>query len=121
MSDSASNNTSGMIDPGPSNAQLIYILYFVGFIVGVTTIIGVIFAYINRGRAGGYVESHYTWLIRTFWIGVLYSLIGVLLSVVFIGVFVLFAALVWAIVRLIKGLQALNRNEPVADPLTWLW
>ena len=35
------------------------------------------------GRAGGYVESHYTWLIRTFWIGLLYSIIGAALSLVF--------------------------------------
>jgi uncharacterized membrane protein len=35
--------------------------------------------------------------------------------------FVLFATLVWAIVRLIKGLQALSRKEPVANPQTWLW
>lgn len=111
---------AGMMDPGPGNAQLIYILYLVGFLVGITAIVGLVFAYINRGKAGGYVESHYTWLIRTFWIGLLYSAIGVVLSVIVIGFFILLAAFVWMVIRLVMGLQKLNRQEPIANPQSWM-
>ena len=65
-------------------------------------------AYINRGKAGGFVETHYTWLIRTFWIGLLYALISAVLMIFAIGFVLLFAVAVWFIVRCIIGLQALQ-------------
>ena len=107
------------LEPGPTNAQLIYILYFLAFVVGITAIIGVILAYVNRGKAGSYVESHYTWLIRTFWIGILFSVISFVLSIVFIGFLLAVATVIWVVIRLVKGLQALGRGEPIADPQTW--
>ena len=94
-------------------------VYLVGFIVGITALAGLVIAYMNRGKAGGFVETHYTWLIRTFWIALLFSLVSALLIVVLIGVVGMIATAVWVLVRLVKGLQALGRNEPVADPLTW--
>lgn len=110
---------AGLLEPGADNAQLIYILYLVGFITGITVLIGLVLAYLNRGKAGGFVESHYTWLIRTFWIGLLYSLVGAVLSLALIGFLVLLATAVWAIVRLVKGLQALGRREAMPDPQSW--
>lgn len=107
------------LEPGASNAQLIYILFFLGFVVGITAIVGVILAYVNRGKTNDYVETHYTWLIRTFWIGVLFSVISVVLSIVAIGILLGIATFIWLVIRLIKGLQALGRNEPIANPLTW--
>lgn len=120
----ADNNpldTGEMVQPGASNVQLIYILYLVGIIVGITTIIGVIMAYINRGKYGGWIESHYTWLIRTFWISLLYGLIGAVTSVIVIGFFILLFVLVWFIVRMVKGMQALGRKEPIANPQSWMF
>ena len=112
-------STDGWFDAGPKNAQLIYILYFVSVIVGLTAIVGVIMAYMNRGKAGGYVETHYTWLIRTFWIAVLFSLVGLILAFIGIGFLIMVAVFIWAIVRLIKGIQRLGRGEPIDDPQTW--
>ncbi len=90
------------------------------FVVGVTGLIGLVFAYVNRGKAGGYVETHYTWLIRTFWIGLLYALISAVLMLLVIGFVLMFAVAVWFIVRCIIGLQALGRNEPIKNPESWL-
>ena len=67
----APRQTDRWLEPGPTNVQIIYILYLVGFVIGVTAIIGLVIAYINRGKAGGWIETHYTWLIRTFWIALL--------------------------------------------------
>ena len=39
-------STQGWFDPGPRNAQLIYILYFVSFIVGFLALVGLVMAYI---------------------------------------------------------------------------
>lgn len=66
---SASRQTDRWLEPGQTNALVIYILYLAGLVIGITGIVGIVLAYINRGKAGGFVESHYTFLIRTFWIG----------------------------------------------------
>lgn len=109
----------GLFDPGRSNVQLIYVLYLVSLVVGVTSIVGIIFAYVCRGRAEGWVESHYIYQIRTFWIGLLYGLISSLLAVIGIGFILFFAVAVWLVVRCVKGLQATARREPIANPATW--
>ena len=112
-------DTDSWLSPGARNAQLIYILYFVSVLVGVTALVGVVMAYLNRNKIGGFVETHYTWLIRTFWIGILYSLVSLVLMFVGIGFILMIGVAVWVIVRLVKGLQALGRNEPIADPQSW--
>jgi len=112
--------TDRWLEPGQTNAQVIYILYLASLVVGVTMIVGVVLAYINRGKTGGFVESHYTFLIRTFWIGLLYGLISVVLFFVFIGVLLMFVVLVWFIARCVLGLQALLRGEAIKNPESWL-
>jgi uncharacterized membrane protein len=116
----ALRQTDRWLEPGPTNALVIYILYLAGLVIGVTGLVGIVLAYINRGKAGGFVESHYTFLIRTFWIGLLYALISAVLMMVAIGFVLMFAVAVWFIARCILGLQALQRGEPVKDPESWL-
>ena len=87
------SDVAGYMEPGGKNATLIYILYLVSIIVGITSIVGVILAYLNKGKAAEWVDTHYVYQIRTFWIGFLFSIIGVVLMFVFIGVFVLIATL----------------------------
>ena len=98
---------------------VIYILYLASFITGITPLIGVVLAYVNRGGAPAWLETHYTFLIRTFWIGLLYTVIGGVTLIFIVGWLVLLAASVWLIVRCAKGLSWLDRNEPVPDPYTW--
>lgn len=111
--------TDRWLEPGKTNVQVIYILYLAGFLIGITPIIGLVLAYMNRGRSEPWLETHYTWAIRTFWIGVLYSLISVAFMIVGIGFLLMLGVAVWVIVRVIIGLQALNRNEPIRNPYSW--
>ncbi|MBK5932008.1 DUF4870 family protein [Halochromatium salexigens] len=104
-----------------SNAQIIYILYLVSLVVGVTGIVGVIMAYVYRGDAPDWLRSHYQFQIRTFWIGLLYVVLGMLLSMVLVGFLLLLFWLIWLILRCVKGMQQLERREPVTDLETWLW
>jgi len=115
----APRETDKWLEPGPQNALVIYILYFLSFVIGITGLIGLVIAYLNRGKTGGFVETHYTWLIRTFWIGILYSVIAFILAFAFIGFLLMIAVAVWAVIRLVKGVMALNKNEPIPDPTTW--
>ena len=112
--------TEGWLDPGPKNVQLIYVCYIAGFVVGITTLIGIVLAYLNRGKATGWVQTHYTWAIRTFWIGLLYGLISVLLMFVVIGILTGLATAVWMIVRIVIGLQAVGKGEPIKNPQSWM-
>ncbi|QFT33776.1 hypothetical protein K1718_23170 [Roseibium porphyridii] len=115
------SDVAGYMEPGGKNATLVYILYLVNIIVPFTAIVGVIFAYLNRGKSTGWVESHYTYQIRTFWIGLLFGIVSALLTIVLIGFLMIIAVLIWMIVRCIKGLQLAGRNEPVPNPETWMF
>ena len=109
-------------DPGEADAaNVIYILYLVGIVVGITTLVAVIMAYVNQGDAPEWVRSHYRFQIRTFWIGLLYGLIGLLTCIIVVGGFFLIFVLIWWIVRCVKGMQAIARGEPCERPETWLW
>jgi uncharacterized membrane protein len=102
-------------------AKAVYILYLVSILLGITAIIGLIMAYVNRGDAPVWLETHYRYQIRTFWIGLLYWLIsGVLLAVFYIGVILMIAALIWWIARCAVGLKYLGRGEPLPNPASWL-
>ena len=70
------------ISPGANNVKLIYLLYLVSFVLGISGIVGVVFAYVNRGQSDEWIEAHYTYLIRTFWIGLLYFVIAVVLAII---------------------------------------
>ncbi|MET3615276.1 putative membrane protein [Rhizobium aquaticum] len=113
-------DASGFLEPGKGNVQLVYVLYLAGFVVGITPLVGLIFAYINRGKIGGIYDSHYTYAIRTFWIGVLYSLISIVLTFLVIGVVGFFATAIWSIVRCVIGLQKVSRGEAIENPQSWL-
>lgn len=110
----------GWTSPGPDNVKLVYFLYLASLILGISGLIGLVFAYINRGKAGGWVDTHYTYQIRTFWIGLLYTLIAALFALVLIGFLLLIAVAVWFIVRCVIGLQRAAQGQPIANPQSWL-
>ena len=103
-----------------STPKVIYILYLVGILLPVMTIIGVIVAYVFRGDASANMQSHYTFQIRTFWISLLLQIIGWLTLVFGIGWLVLLVWFIWLIVRCVKGLRIVSKNLPYPNPTTWL-
>ena len=107
--------------PGGDNVKLVYILYLASIVVGITGLVGLVLAYINRGQAAGtWAESHYTYQIRTFWIGLLYSFISIVLMFVLIGFLLIVAVFVWFVVRCVRGLQWSSTGQPVPNPGTWM-
>jgi uncharacterized membrane protein len=92
-------------------------LYAASFLVGVTSLVAVVLAYMKRPEAVGTIwEGHLTYAIRTFWMGLIMGLIGVLLLFVLIGVPILIFVAVWFVVRIVRGFLAWNDNMPIADP-----
>jgi len=104
-----------------STAKLVYILYMVGIFFGPTGIVGVVMAYINKSDAPEWLQTHYQFQIRTFWIGALYMFIGILLSIILIGWLVLLFWVVWLIIRSVKGMKALEAQEAVENPTGWMF
>ncbi len=102
-------------------AKIIYILYLIGLATGLTLLIGVIMAYVNKDDAPDWLRTHYRFQIRTFWIGLLYCVIGGILSIVLIGFLVLLFWAVWLIVRVVKGYKYLEQRQPVPDVTTWMF
>jgi uncharacterized membrane protein len=97
----------------------IYICYLASFLAGITGVIGIVLAYVNRGSGPAWLETHYRYQIRTFWIGLAYTVIGFALTLVIVGWLVVLATAIWLILRCAKGLTWLDRGEPVPDPYTW--
>ena len=93
---------------------VVYALQGLGFFNGITWIVAVIINYVKRDDVkGSWLESHFSWQIRTFWWGLLWGVIGALLMFVLVGFAVWFAAAVWIIYRIVKGWLYLNDNKPI--------
>ncbi|MDX1484795.1 MAG: hypothetical protein R3229_09955 [Alphaproteobacteria bacterium] len=102
-------------------ANLVYILYLVGLIVGITSLVGVVMAYVNRGDAPEWVRSHYRFQIRTFWIGLLYGVIGAVTTLILIGWVIILFVVIWWVIRCAKGMKAVGEGREMANAATWLW
>ena len=63
-------------------AFAIYILYLANIFLALTGLVGVVLAYVYRGDGSGWLDSHYRFQIRTFWIGLLYTAICIVLMFV---------------------------------------
>ena len=114
----------------PSNASssfdfnrptIISLLYLSSFLLGVTIIVGVVLAYVWKGEAhADWEASHYAYLIRTFWIGLLGSIISFILMVVLIGFLLWVAVAVLVVVRCALSLINAQKQAPMPNPDTWL-
>jgi len=78
---------------------IVAILYLANLLTGFTVLIGLILAYVwrNDGATTDWEETHFTYLIRTFWIG--------------------FWVLILAGVAVVSGAIALSIGVPLADGL----
>lgn len=98
-------------EAGLSSRQLIHLMYGL-FALGVLTagflgaaiVAAVVLAYLKRGEMIGTVYAgHIDWILRTFWWGLLWSVLSALASLIFIGYVTGLIVLVWVIYRVSKG------------------
>ena len=127
------NAQTGLPDSAPLTAtHIIYALHAWSALTGITStalivtaflagwpsIIAVIINYIKRSEAAGtYLESHFTWQIRTFWCALLWCVLGGLAFITFIGIPAAIAIWVgtglWVVYRIIRGWIALTNHQPM--------
>jgi uncharacterized membrane protein len=103
---------------------IISLLYVGSFLMGVTTIIGVILAYVWKGEPHAtWEDSHYRYHVRTFWMGIAWTVVAVIGTILTLGLgaWIFFPAVsIWFAARAIKSLLAAQRSEPVSNVETWL-
>ena len=100
--------------------KIIYILYLVGIVMPILTVIGLVMAYVNRESTDDWLNSHYQFQIRTFWLGLLFSIISGLLTIILIGYFFLLVTALWFIIRCVKGLKYLDNQQGHPNAVTWM-
>ena len=94
--------------------QICYGLYAAAVIVGVTYFVAIVLNYVKRDDvAGTWLESHFTWQIRTFWYSLLWGAMGWATVWILIGFLVWAAAGIWFIYRIVKGWVRLTEGKPM--------
>ena len=98
----------------PDMAKIVYVLYLIGLVTGVTILVGVVMAYIYKDESPEWLRTHYESQIRLFWIGLLYCIdrrhpdLAIL-----IGFLLYLVIAIWWIVRCVKGLKHLDQRTAV--------
>ena len=121
MSDQRPNATPPSTGFDLNRPTIVDLLYLASIVTGVTAIIGVVLAYVWKNDSHEPWEAtHYTYQIRTFWIGVAGTVIGILLLVILIGVPILLATGVLVLVRTALSLVNAQKRAPMPNPETLL-
>jgi uncharacterized membrane protein len=100
---------------------IISLLYLSSFFLGITSIVGVVLAYVWKSEPRADWEvSHYQYLINTFWIGLIGGIVGVMLLIVLIGLLILPLVFVLVVVRCVLSLINAQKKRPMPNPGTLL-
>src|SRR5690606_28850179 len=88
------------------------------FLTGWPSILAVVLNYARRAEVHGtYLESHFSWQIRTFWFALLWVVIASALFVTVIGIPLAWLMVVitglWVLYRILRGWLALNDGREI--------
>lgn len=90
------------------------------FLTGWPSIIAVALNYFKRGETrGSYLETHFRWQIRTFWIALCWFVLAGIFSITVIGipiaVMIAWIAGLWVLYRIIRGGMRLMDGLPMPN------
>jgi uncharacterized membrane protein len=88
------------------------------FLTGWPSIIAVILNYIKRSEVRGtYLESHFSWQIRTFWFALLWVVVAFVLFLTLVGIPVAIGLWlitgIWVLYRIARGWMTLSSRRPM--------
>ena len=118
--DNSFNNTATNVVNTPSSdvknyVFIAYVTYAVGLLILFTPVVGVIMAYVKRDEAQGSIyASHIDYLIKTFWVSLVGTVLGTFTILILIGWLILLVTAIWFIYRVVIGLIKLNEDKPVS-------
>jgi uncharacterized membrane protein len=98
---------TGMLSPA---------MIITAFLTGWPSIIAVILNYVKRSEVRGtWLDSHFSWQIRTFWFALLWLALGAVLFITVVGIpfaiVLWFATGIWVLYRIIRGWLALSSQK----------
>jgi uncharacterized membrane protein len=120
-----SNNVPPSSGFDANRPTIIAILYLASWVTGsIAGIIGGILAFVWKGEPhDGWMDSHYEYLINTFWIALAGTTLGVILTVTiilsFIGIPLIFGVGIWTTVRSVMSLINAQKQEPMPNAQSW--
>ena len=93
-------------------------LIVTSFLSGWPSIIAVIINYIKRDEVRGtWLDSHFSWQLRTFWYSLLWLVVIFLLVITLIGIVLAIpvglAVGIWIVYRIVRGWMALGQGKPI--------
>jgi len=91
-----------------------YLLHLIGAIAGLTSVVGLILNYVRRNQYGDPLVSHHRYMIRSFWWALVWLVVGILTTFIFIGWAICFVAWVWYVYRHVRGMIALANGEAMS-------
>lgn len=120
-----SPDSHNVIKPGGTSDTtlpiVVYALFLAGIVTGgLTMLVGVVIAYVYRGQGPHWFDEHYRYQIRTFWLAVLYFAISGLLTLILIGFVTWLLAVVWLVIRCVKGIKRLQEQRAPDNVDAWL-
>jgi uncharacterized membrane protein len=119
MSDQRPNATPPSTGFDLNRPTIVDLLYLASIITGVTAIIGIVLAYVWKNDSHEPWEAtHYIYQIRTFWIGLAGTVIGLILLVILIGGLILLGTGIWVLVRTALSLVNAQKRAPMPNPET---
>jgi len=117
---------------------LIYGLYLGTIFLPLLSIAGIFLVYLFASDAKDFLISHYRFLRRTFWLGMICTVLTMLFtllsmsvslfipssnplsySLCLIGFAFLLMILFWWVIRLARGLKSLLESQPISDANRW--
>jgi uncharacterized membrane protein len=127
------------VDSGRSLATVVYAIQAVAVVTALPLVAGVVLNYLKMDEVRGtWVESHFRWQIRTFWLSLLWGFLlflaivvlglgglgaamagseigaaGGVISAVMIGAVGGVAIFAWLLYRIIRGWLRLSENQPI--------
>jgi uncharacterized membrane protein len=100
---------------------VVYALFLAGVVSGgLTAVVGVVIAYVYRGQGPDWYDEHYRYQIRTFWLSLLYFAVSGILTLVMIGFVTWLLAVVWLVIRCVKGIKRLQEQRAPDNVESWL-
>lgn len=119
MSNDVINHNSPAPDSLRTYSMIVYALYALSLVSGITALAGVIMAYLKRDEAAGTVyQSHMQYLIKTFWYSLLGMAVGWITAFIVIGFLIIIVVGIWFVYRVVAGFVKLMDNKPVS-PEGW--
>jgi|GEM_PF-86346 len=98
-------------------AHIVYGLYALGFFIGISWVVGAVIAHSKRDETDEHwLNSHFQWQIRTFWIGLAGVALSVPLMLVWVGFLLILVPTFWAVYRVVRGWLLLAEGKPIPDP-----